>query len=174
MEKSRKIVLTGGPSCGKSTSIENLRQRGFSVLEEIAREMIEKRGGFPEGEKEIEYFQGTLFNEQLKRESKLNGEIIFLDRGLGDSPAYTQHLLGYIPEKMANYDLAGRYDQIFILDRLPFVDDGLRMESGDEEAQRIHDLIIQSYRDAGYNLTTVPIMGVEERTKFILSKVDLI
>jgi predicted ATPase len=167
----KKYVLTGGPNPGKSTTIEDLKKRGFSVLEEIAREMIQKHRGFPKEKSEMKSFQEMMFDEQLKRESKLDREIVFLDRGIGDYQAYAEHLFGYVPPKLKNLDFAGRYNKIFFLDRLPFVHDGLRVESGDEEAQKIHDLIADSYKKAGYDITFVPVLPIKERTEYILEKI---
>jgi predicted ATPase len=169
--KTKKYVLTGGPSCGKSTTISELKKQGFSVLEEVAREFIQKKGRFPTHKKDIEDFQMIMFNEQLKRESNLTGPIVFLDRGLGDYHAYSKHLLDYIPETLKQLDFRQRYDKIFILERLPFVDDGLRIESGEEEAERIHSLIIRAYKQEGYNPVFVPVMPVPERTNYILEKI---
>lgn len=36
----KKIVLTGGPCCGKTTLIEELNKRGYPVLHETAREVL--------------------------------------------------------------------------------------------------------------------------------------
>jgi len=168
MEEVKKYVLTGGPSSGKSTTIEDLRKRGYSVLDEVAREMIKQRESYPNTKRGICEFQEMMFNEQLKRERSLDGKLAFLDRGLGDYYAYSEHLVGYVPEGMRDFDIRGRYDALFVLDRLPFVDDGLRIESGEEEAEKLHRKLIDAYVGCGYNPVFVPILPVKERTEFIL------
>ena len=165
--RMNKYVLTGGPCSGKTSLINCLRKRGFNVLEEVARKVIEEQGGFPTGKKEIEKFQGLMFYEQLKKEVGLNREMVFLDRGIGDYHAYSQHLMGYIPEN-TKIDFSNRYNKIFVLDRLPFIDDGLRIESGDEEAEKIHQQIIKVYEKFGYSVVNVPVMSIKERANYVL------
>ena len=174
--KMKKYVLTGGPCSGKTTLIKRLEEKGFAIMDEIGREIIGQRKHILVDEEEHVIRQNLMFDLQLKRENKFMGngsEILFLDRGLADYCAYSEHLLGYIPEKIKNYDISERYVDIFILDRLPFEHDGLRAESGDEEAQEIHDRIISSYEQKGYEPVFVPVMPIEERVKFILSKLNL-
>ncbi|MBR9706450.1 ATP-binding protein [Candidatus Pacearchaeota archaeon] len=168
----KRIVLTGGASCGKSTTINALKQKGFPVLEEIAREVIERRGSFPTEKSEIKALQEEMFEMQIKGEDLLNGKLSFLDRGVGDYIAYSRHLLGYVHEMVAKFDFKERYKQVFALDRLPFIDDGLRIESGDEEASKIHKDIINAYAVNGYNVVHVPVMSVDDRIEFILNNVD--
>lgn len=169
--KKKKYVLTGGPSCGKSTTISELKKIGFSVLEEVAREFIQRRGSFPENRKDIEEFQIIMFNEQLKREAGITDSIAFLDRGFGDYHAYSKHLLNYVPKTLKEFNFKNSYEKIFILERLPFVADGLRIESGEEEAEKIHSLIIDAYKQEGYNPIFVPVMPIKERTNYILEKI---
>lgn len=169
MKETKRYVLTGGPCCGKSTLIDNLEKKGHIVLKEIAREVIEQRGSFPKEKNEIIEFQKILFRKQLLRESQLRGSIVFLDRGIEDYLVYAKHLTGYIPNEF-KIGIKERYYKIFILDRLPFEKDGLRIEKGDEEAEDLHQKIIQAYQNNGGNLVFVPIMNIEDRTNYILNK----
>jgi len=82
-----------------------------------------------------------------------------------------------VPDFMYDAQLRGRYNHVFVLDRLPFVDDGLRIESGDEEAGEIHDKIVGVYEEFGYDVVRVPIFdgrdlseGVGKRADYILEK----
>jgi len=70
-----------------------------------------------------------------------------------------------------NLDSFQTYNKVFCLERLPFKDDGLRIESGEEEARRVHNLILEEYKNAGYNLIGVPVMSVDERVNYILERV---
>ena len=40
MSKLKKIVLTGGPSSGKTSIIKNLKKLGFLCFDEVARELF--------------------------------------------------------------------------------------------------------------------------------------
>ena len=59
------------------------------------------------------------------------------------------------------------YKKIFILDRLPFVNDYARTE--DEQAQKlIHQLIIEVYQSLEFPVVFVPVISPDERVEFIL------
>ena len=60
---------------------------------------------------------------------------------------------------------------VFLLDRFPLKNDGVRVESSDADAQRIHDMIGNTYSSHGYSPIRVPIMPVEKRVEYILEKV---
>lgn len=168
-----KYVLTGGPCSGKTSLINCLRERGFNVLEEVAREVIEEMNGMDyDKSQEQEIRQEMIFERQLEREAKLKGDV-FLDRGLLDNLAYSQHLIGYVPEN-TKIDFSNRYDKVFALDMLPFVDDGLRIESGDEEAEKIHELIVNVYEKFDYNVVNVPVFGGQRLGERVGNRVDYI
>ena len=112
--------------------------------------------------------QKIIFERQLEQEQKAIREILFLDRGLPDAIAYSKYLIGFIPKEL-NYNLSDKYDIVFILERLPFKDDGLRIENGGIDAEFIHNKIIQTYKDYGYFPVFVPVMSVQERVDFILN-----
>ena len=40
----RKMVLTGGACSGKTTLVNELKRRGYNVLEEVARQVLEELG----------------------------------------------------------------------------------------------------------------------------------
>jgi predicted ATPase len=169
-----RYVLTGGPSCGKTTSINNLRKRGFSVLEETARQVLEERKDNHVDEREILARQRLIFERQLQQEESAfqhSAEgVLFLDRSLVDIPPYCNMLLGYVPKEIAGFDYTNRYEKIFVLERLPFEDDGLRIET-EEQAQEVHDIIVQQYQSFGYSPILVPVLPVEQRTDYILDKI---
>lgn len=175
MEKEkRKIVLIGGPSSGKTTLIKELEKRGYNVIHEVARSVIEKRLHIPAIRPEIEIRQRLIYEKQLQEEEGCSG-LTFLDRGTLDGISYSEHLLGHVPFEVSASD----YQMIFNLERLPFVDDGLRVESGDEEAQILHEKILKIYREHGYELVYVPVFdastmeeSVSRRVEYILSKIN--
>ncbi len=169
----RKYVLTGGPCSGKTTLINELRKNGFSVLDETAREVLSSAlisDKVINNKENYEKLEIEIFQRQLKKESSLCKKTLlyFLDRGTIDCLAYSEVFLGYVPEEIAIHTHSGRYDKVFALERLPFVNDGVRVEGTEEEAKKIHDFLIKTYLDYGYELIHVPVMSVEERMEFIL------
>ncbi|HME86886.1 MAG TPA: ATP-binding protein [Candidatus Nanoarchaeia archaeon] len=172
---NEKYVITGGPSSGKTTIIGELRKQGHKVIDEVARDVITTNPRLGPLERELE-----IFRRQLEREIKTNyanAERIFLDRGLLDVHAYCNLLLGYIPSDIARYDAKNRYAEVFVLDRLPFKEDGVRMEKDDDEAEKVHTALINTYQNHGYKPIHVPVFkgeieeSVKKRIEFIMESV---
>lgn len=172
---SRKFVLTGGPCAGKTTTLDGLMTRGFQIVPEMARAVIEHQqstGGHILPWKNFELFQREIMLRQLDRERALApGKTAFVDRGLPDQLAYFR--LYDMPMVADIEDAArrSRYDGVFLLDMLPSYErDSTRTETP-EDAARVHRFIEESYAGLGYDVVRVPAMTVEERIEFILSKV---
>lgn len=167
-----KVVITGGPCSGKSTLIAELKRRGFSVIEEIARSILEETGA-PLTLEDKERLQLQIIRKQKELESKIKYlDILFLDRGLLDVRAYCNLLLGYVPQEVLDITNLSSYQAVFILEQLPFINDGLRLEKSNEEAKKIHFALLKAYKSQGYFTITVPVMPLNERVNFILSQVQ--
>lgn len=175
-----KYVLTGGPNSGKTSVINRLREKKFDVLDETAREAIRCLPCKPQNELEFIELEKRIFTMQLTEEARIDSKpgIKFLDRGLPDIIAYCLLNALSIPKDFANRELfSNRYAGIFILERMPFLQDGGRIEKNDFEAQRAHERIIEAYRGYGYSLIQVPIFqigraGIEKRVEFICDYVQ--
>ncbi|MBU0466094.1 MAG: ATP-binding protein [Nanoarchaeota archaeon] len=160
-----RVVISGGPCSGKSTLIRELGNKGYAVMKEVARKVLDTKGT-----REVSVdLQMEIASRQIECENELNdGEITFLDRGLVDVMVYSNHFLGGLPNVLEGFQFRNRYDVVFIPDRLPFEDDGLRIESGEEHAQALHDEVWKAYEDCGYDVERVPVMPLEERVDYII------
>lgn len=172
-----KIVITGGPSSGKSTLIEALKNKEYSVIEEGALELIEKEkkeGGNIFPWTDPEKFQEKVFLDQIKREENINEEkeIIFLDRSLIDILAYCLHYSVNPPKDLKKEIEKANYSKVFILDMLPKEywtqtrNGRVRMHTY-EMGVEIHEKIEETYEKSGLEIIYVPFISVEERVKFI-------
>ena len=166
-------VITGGPSSGKSTVIRELHDRGYKTLLESARYYMELQMINGRDLAEIQLRQSQLqhkvLNLQIDNERKLEPtQLTFLDRAAPDSLAY-YYYLGLPPdEKLVKWLETARYKKVFVLDLLPIVDDGVRVE--DAKAQHeIHEALIKVYRERGDEVVTVPVLPPKERADFILA-----
>lgn len=169
----KKIVLTGGPSVGKTTVLEILSSRGYTVVPESARMTIEEErlkdsDALPS--KNREKFQKLVAERQLELEAKASGEIVFLDRSLIDGYAYCT--LDNVPIPSIIKEIGkGRYDKIFFLETLGiYVEDGVRSRSL-ENAEKIHARIKETYEEFGYEPIVVPVLPPEERADYILKRI---
>lgn len=174
VEKVERIVLTGGPSSGKTTIIRLLESKGHNVLKESAREILEKFGQ-PKNQKEAFNLEIFMYEVQKEREDSCFGRT-FLDRSQIDNIAYAKHFLGYHPKEMPLPK--DRYHAVFVLERLPFVSDGTRTEKSDEEASHRHNLVLNEYLARGYSPIIVSVFpsdnfhdSVKRRVDFIMSHI---
>lgn len=170
--KTNWYVITGGPSSGKTTTVNLLKARGYKTTIEHARHYIETMQIIGKTVEEIRnnhlMFQRSILDMQIAQESELSpDETVFLDRALPDALAY-YHFLG-LPEdqKLLKAVHEASYKKVFILDPLPLVEDSVRTE--DEIAQKkIHVLLKQTYESLPFPVTQVPVLPPEERVDFIL------
>lgn len=165
-------VVTGGPGCGKTTTVNLLRNMGYKTTIEHARHFIDTERITGRTVEEIRKnqiaFQSGVLNMQIEQEAYLlPDEIVFLDRALPDSLAYYRFLDLPVDERLIKVLNGAAYKKIFILDPLPIVNDYARLEDG--EAQRkIHSLITAVYESLPFPVIHVPVLPPEERVDFIL------
>ena len=116
--------------------------------------------------------QQTILDLKSAREAELDpAEVVFLDRGLPDSLAYFR-LAGLDVAAAMQASRQNRYDAVFLFDRLPIVQDGVRVED-EAMAAHIDEMLMQDYRALGYDPVRVPVMPVEKRADFILNFLQL-
>jgi len=167
-------VITGGPSSGKTTTVELLKQRGYKTTIEHARHYIDtgRVTGKTTGEIRANHlvFQRGVLDMQIEQEKQLApDEVVFLDRALPDALAY-YHFLN-LPEDREMKDAIHQasYKKVFIMDPLPLQRDYARTE--DETAQkRIHELLTKVYESLPFPVIHVPVLPPEERVDFILKR----
>lgn len=170
-------VVTGGPSSGKTNTVNLLRDRGYETTMEHARHYIDLQRVTGRTTQEIRTrqgeFQRAVVDMQIDQEHALDPEqTVFLDRALPDSLAY-HRFLGIDPDPaLRDAVAAARYETVFLLDLLPLAADYARTE--DAAAQRqIHELIGQVYRELQFPIVTVPALAPEARVDFILERVQV-
>ncbi len=164
-------VLTGGPSSGKTTLLNELGKLGYYTVPEAARRIIDDNiaNGISSGElrKDAAAFQKQVLELKLKTERKTpKSRIVFFDRGVPDSMAYYEFL---------NLDMHGlkklakdRYRRVFFLEQLPYKKDYARTESK-KMASNISRLLFRAYKNLGYSIVSLPAVPVEERLSLVLA-----
>lgn len=194
-----KIVLTGGPCAGKTTTIsrieEHLVEKGYHVLvlNECATEII-KGGIRPFGENAISVydFQNEILNLQVYKEKRYNDIvakmpadtkcILLSDRGVIDNKAYLGEELFNKLLKQNNVlekDMMNQYDLVIhmmtvasdIKNRYSNSNNTARFEDADEAV----DLDRRTSEAWGKhpNLKVVPVTEVlEEKIDMVLGYVD--
>jgi predicted ATPase len=138
-------VITGAPSCGKTTLINLLADKGFRTVQEGARQYMER-----------EVARGRTIDE-------IHADAVALQRGIKD--------MQLNPNEFLRDCFHHRYASVFILDQLPLQLNGFRfnnvVNTGFFDA-----LHAQDYCALGYNVIRVPVLPPEERFAFVLERIS--
>lgn len=174
------IVLIGGPSSGKTTLIEHLKEKGHICYPEVSREVIKEAQ--KRGIEQLFLAQPLLFSElllegrinQFEKAKKEQANVVFLDRGIPDVLAYMHYIGESYPSFFDEACRANIYSKVFILPSWKeiYVSDQERYESY-EQAILIQNHLIETYQKYGYELIEVPKDTVENRIQFLLQHLNL-
>jgi len=173
--KTNWYVITGGPSSGKTTTVNILKDRGYITTIEHARHYIDTQrlmGKTPEEVRKNQLeFQLGILDMQLVQEREISPQVqVFLDRAIPDALAYCRFLNLPVDAKLLDALANVSYKKIFILDFLPLVNDYARNEDAKAQEQ-IHNLIIEVYESLPFPVVKVPVLIPEKRVDFILNNI---
>ena len=174
----KKIVLTGGPSTGKSTVLEELINRNYNCMTEISREVT--LNARKNGVEQLFLTKPLLFSElliegrinQYIEAEKQNFELVFFDRGIPDVHAYMNYISIYYPSSYIKKSNIYRYNYIFLMPPWEeiYISDNERYENF-EQALAIHNHLERTYKKLNYNVIEVPFGTVTQRADFILETI---
>jgi predicted ATPase len=172
----KKYVLTGGPSAGKSCLVYALEFEGYLAINEVAQKYISylQAKGCEEPWKKDD-FEKNLFYKQMFKEKLYQDKTLFLDRSVIDVWVYSKIMNQDVPEELEELidkekTLTKKtYDKIFYIEPLnSYKKEKYRRESQDE-ARITGEKIRDFYKELGYNVISIPDLGIDERVKMILS-----
>lgn len=184
--KSKKVVITGGPSTGKTVIIKQLETIGHYCFHEIIRDMtFEAKKNETSGSlvsNPLTFVADPFaFNKKILsgRTAQYNKSVnikepyVFFDRGIPDVLAYMDYFDQSYDREFEAVCEDNRYDKVIILPPWEkiYVSDNERMESF-EEAIEIFDHLKQTYERYNYNPILVPTGSVAERISIILNAVN--
>ena len=179
MRLKQRFVITGGPSSGKTTILENISSDKIICFEEIGRKIISK------------YLKKNNLNPFLDRPIDLSNEIFelrykdfkkdtnknihFYDRGIHDVVAYLKLYNISVPNKIEKTCKNNLYDKIFLLPPWEkiYINDNERLESF-ETSIEIHSNIKKVYESFGMDIVDVPVGNIKQRINFIYNTIELL
>ncbi len=173
IEKSIYII-TGGPGFGKTMLVQALKADGYSCSNEFARDLILEQQQI-NGEilpwKQPRRFQQEILNRRTAFfNSVQQGIIAFADRAIPDQLAFARYKgFGSPPvlEEAANHY---RYAPlVFVTPPWSeiYTTDAIRTETFDE-ARKLHEIIVETYKNLNYQIIELPLLPISERKKYIL------
>lgn len=179
---TKNIVITGGPSTGKTAVINHLEAKGYHCLHEVIRLMTLAKKE-EEGETVFKTnpivsvadpaaFNQSILDARIKQftsVAKSEDSTVFFDRGIPDVLAYmdcfNQTYESSFEEACKNH----LYDAVFIMPpwKEIHVSDNERFETF-EESILVHESLVNCYTRFGYEVQIVPKMSIKERVTYIL------
>lgn len=173
---TRRVVITGGPGTGKSTLLEQLKQGGFSVFEEVSRRLIQVQSQQPKPAlpwTNLPLFAELCLEQMLEQYSAAQPQCFnFYDRAIPDIVAYLRNGGVAVPPKYAQVLQDKPYDSLVFFAppwQQIYVNDQERPQKY-EESLRIANLLKETYQQLGYCLITLPKVSCEARVAFVREK----
>jgi predicted ATPase len=167
-------VITGASCSGKTTLINLLAIKGFRTVPEAGRKFVERELAkgltIDEIREDQAAFTNQVYDIMLDHERGLpSAELHFLDRALPDGFAFYR-LAGLNPNQILPDCFQYRYASVFLLNRLPYKKDGVRV-ADDETAAYLESWMVRDYSALGYTVIRVPVLSPDERCEFVLEKI---
>ncbi|MBS3770573.1 MAG: AAA family ATPase [Bacteroidales bacterium] len=171
----KRYIITGGSGSGKTTLLNKLSEYGYKCFPEVSRVVIREQqqtGGDLLPWNNLEGFAEACFQRMKSQLEPVHRTNSFYDRGIPDIIAYLLNSNHPVPGYLWEY---GRYynPTVFICPpwKEIFRNDPQRPESF-EESVEIYHYLNQVYLYLGCRLVRVPKIPVNERVRFIISKID--
>lgn len=174
----KKVIISGGPGFGKTSIIDHLEKKNYTVKHEVSRSIIKEQlenGGDILPWKNLSTFSRLLFERRVKQyENETSNNWIFFDRGLPDILAYMNKDNLEIPNSyLLKIEECNYFPVVFIVPpwKEIFKNDAERMEDF-KTACDLNEVIMSTYENLGYKVLILPNVTVEERANFILNYID--
>jgi predicted ATPase len=171
---NRRFILTGGPGCGKTATMDGLRAKGFVCVPEVARSVIQERitQGLPSRPSASEFANEIVAADRLLYDTISSDRYLFFDRGLVDSIGMLVEC-GEIDLQAAIAQLITRpYNRtVFFFPpwEAIYVTDSERDQTF-EDSLEISSRIRTWYESIGFSLFEVPFGPPDDRASIILDQ----
>lgn len=174
---NRRVVISGCSGGGKSTLLSELRERGYAVVEEPGRRIVQRE--LASNESALPWVDLAFFARKTISMASADWHAaaesedwVFFDRGLVDAGSALEPAAG----APAVDELNGRHSyhrQVFFAPPWPEIygQDEERQHSF-EVAEQEYARLIVAYASLGYDVTILPKAGVAERADFVLRALE--
>ena len=168
-----RIVITGGPGAGKTTLLLALQARGYTIVGDSARTIIQdrRRRGLSPRPNAHEFAHETLRMdiENFVHHAATPGHVFF-DRSVLDALCGLDRVSPLSESELSMWPSKYQYySKVFVLPpwKAIYVNDAERDHTF-EHAESVDRIAQEWYRRCGYQVLELPKVSVDERCAFVL------
>lgn len=170
---NQHVVLSGCSGGGKSTLLAELERRGFAVVPEPGRRIVEEQmrsNGDALPWADSAAFANLALSLAGEDRKKMSGEQgwMFFDRGLIDAAVALEHATGTSARETLK-PFAPYHGRVFMTPPWPeiYVTDSERLHSLSDAIEE-YDRLMIAFGELGYETFVLPKTSVDERADFVL------
>lgn len=179
MDNPNLFVISGGPGAGKTTVLRELQALGFQTEREVARQIIQEQ--VQTGGTGLPWMDRRKYTELMLQRSveSFLGRIsaqapVFCDRGIPDTLCYAR--LIDLPELEPIETACRRYRYASVVFLAPpwreiYTMDAERKQDF-AEAEKTFEVMMDVYRELGYEVVELPRLSPRPRAQFIVSRLN--
>jgi predicted ATPase len=172
-----RIVFTGGPGVGKTTLLLALRARGYTIVGDSARTIIQdrRRRGLIPRPNEHEFAQAVLRMdvENYACHAATSG-LVFFDRSVLDALGMLNQVAPLSERELSTWLSQYQYSsKVFVFPpwEALYANDAERDHTF-EHVEAVHRSVQEWYRRCRYEVLEVPKVPVSERCAYVLQALE--
>lgn len=167
----RQAVITGAPGAGKTTLLNAAAAAGIRTSPEVARQLLQSPGGMALRESDPLGFAEAMLEAHMREFERHadHGKPVLFDRGFPDVVGFLDVSGLTVPKAVDQACRNLRYSGPIL--RAPawaaiYVQDKERIQDWDQ-AVASDQAVTAAWRRYGYEVTDLPLLGVEERLELL-------
>lgn len=167
----KRFIITGAPSTGKSSLINELSNMGYECFNEVSRSII-KNEKIEKINKDLN-FEMEIFKKR-KKQYELAKVLHFYDRSIVDILAYMNISKIKPPPQILEFLKNNKYEKnVFFLKpwKEIYKKDNQRFEEF-KHAEIINYNLEIVYQNLNYNLIEIPKMSIIQRAKYVIKEIS--